>query len=177
MTACNSIANMPKKTTPAPSPTPESRAFKAALDSCGMTQAAYSEALGVSSSLVAQWASGHRPIPAKRAQRAGELAGIDPRAISASYREVSESSGGNVVPIRRGQPIDERDSSLAIARLENDVHALNLAVGALAAAMVSHRPAEARDVAALIRRKAPAKFRDQGYLGALIAMLEKAGKP
>ena len=56
-------------------------------------------------------------------------------------------------------------SSLAAVRLD-----------ALTAAMVSHRPAEARDVAAALRRRVPAKFRDKGFLSELVAMLEKAGK-
>lgn len=79
---------------------------------------------------------------------------------------------GNVVALRKTP--DTVSEGLAISRLENDVHVLNLALGALAAAMADHRPTEARDVAKALRRNVPAKFRDQGMLAELIAVLDKA---
>lgn len=86
--------------------------------------------------------------------------------------EALPRSAGNVVPLHKAA---EREPDLAIARLENDVHALNLALGSLVAAMVSHRPTEAEDVAATLRRRVPAKFQDQGLLSELLAVLDRAG--
>lgn len=169
----DSIANMPKS--PAPTP-PEARILATAIDSCRMTKAAIADQIGVSPSMVSQWVSGHRPVPADKASPLAKLIGADPTTISRAFREVSDSSEGNVVPIRQNMELDQRDQSLVIARLENDVHALNLAVGALTAVMVTHRPAEAADAAAALRRRVPAKFRDRGFVHELIALLDKAGK-
>lgn len=167
----NSIAAMSK----APS-TPEAAALSDGIRSASITKAAIADHMDVSPGMVSQWCSGHRPVPADKATRLAKLLGLDPRQISAAFRGVSDSSEGNVVPLRRDQPLDPRSQELVIARLENDVHALNIAVGTLAAVMVSHRPAEALDAVAALRRRVPAKFQDRGFVHELIALLDKAAK-
>jgi hypothetical protein len=69
---------------------------------------------------------------------------------------------------------DERSSGLQIARLENDIHAINMALGTLMATMVEHRPAEAVEAAAALRKKSPKEYVDQGLILELIEVLEKA---
>lgn len=175
MSRPRSIANMPRP--PAPPKTPEARILRAAVEASGLTHAAIAEHLGgVEPSLISQWCSGHRPVPAGKAVKLASLVGANPAEISAAYREVQQSAGGNVIPqpARTGAR-DERDSGLVIARLENDVHALSLALGALTAVMIRHRPAEAADVAQAMRRKIPAKFRDRGLIHELLVMLDKGG--
>ena len=164
---------MPTKAPASPIPTPESRAIAAAIERASISRAAIAERMDVSPGMVSQWASGRRPVAADRAPKLAAILGLDPKQISADYRDV-ESAQGNVIPMRKAeQPMDTRETSLAIARLENDMHALNLAIAALVTVMVSHRPAEAADVMAMIRRRVPAKFRDKGLLGELLAALEK----
>lgn len=164
---------MPNKAPARPTPTPESKAIAAAIERSSISRAAIAERMDVSPGLVSQWASGRRPVAADRAPKLAAILGLDPKNISAAYRHV-ESEQGNVIPIRKAeQTMDTRETSLAIARLENDVHALNLALAALVTVMVSHRPAEAADVVAMILRRVPAKFRDKGLLGELLAALGK----
>lgn len=173
MNAPISIANMPKK--PAAPSTSEARILSTAIESARITKAAIAEHLRVTPATVSQWASGHRPVPADKAARLGMLVNAQPETLSRAYRELSESNAGNVVPVRQSTEVDQRDPALVIARLENDIHALNLAVGALTAVMVAHRPAEASDAAAALRRRVPAKFRDRGLVHELIELLDKAG--
>lgn len=67
---------------------------------------------------------------------------------------------------------DQRRQSIKIAHLENDIHALNIALGALVATMVVHRPAEAAEAAAAFRKAVPREFADKGLIPELIAVLE-----
>lgn len=162
---------MPDKASKLPVPTPESKAIAAAIERLSIARAAIAERMDVSPGMVSQWASGRRPVAAERAPKLAAILGLDPKQISADYRNV-EAAQGNVIPIRKTDyAMDTRETSLAIARLENDVHALNLALAALVTVMVNHRPAEAGDVVALIRRRVPAKFRDRGLLGELLAAM------
>jgi hypothetical protein len=61
-----------------------------------------------------------------------------------------------------------------IRRLQNDVRALNYALGAMVSAMTRLRPAEAQAVADLLRRRAPEQFLDYGLLPALLATMDAA---
>lgn len=157
-----------------PNPTKESRAIKAAIDAAGMTKAAIAERIGVTPALVSQWASGLRPMSADKTPIFARVVGADnPRAFSIAYGEV-EMAQGSTLPIRKAEASgDVREYGLTISRIENDIDAMRLAIGLLAGAMKVHRPAEAADVAASIRRSAPPKFRDKGLLGELLAILEK----
>lgn len=164
-----------KKSQHKPAPPPEAAALAKAIAAQKLKQAAIAEHLDVHPSLISQWVSGVRPVPADKAVPLGKLIDADPKRISRQFREV-QSSGGNVVPFRAAGEKDERPYDLVIARLENDVHALNLALGALASVMVVHRPAEASDVASTLRRMVPAKFQDKGFVSELISLLEKQPK-
>lgn len=174
MNGTRSIANMPKR--PAQPRTPEARILRAAVEASGLTHAAIAEHLGgFDPSVISQWCIGHRPVPANKAVKLASLVGANPAEISAAYREVQQSVGGNVVPVpAQTGARDERDMGLVIARLENDVHALSLALGALAAVMVRHRPAEAADVAQAMRKRIPVKYRDGGLIRELLVMLDKS---
>lgn len=166
----DSIAKMNKQP---PRPTPESRRISAAIDKSEMKKAALADAVGVTPSAVSQWASGNRPVPADKAPKLARLLGLDPSEVSVAFRQVSESSHGSAVPIRADAADDQ---GLAIARMQNDIHALNLALGAFAAAMVTHRPAEALDAAAALRRQVPKKYREQGLVKELTELLERASR-
>lgn len=172
----NSIASMPSKKPP-PSPTKESLVLKSAFDAAGLSQAAIARKLDVSPGLVWQWLNGNTAVPANKAVRLAEIVSADPRKISTAYADVHQHEPGNVVPIR-AQPAgdDGRRPDLVIARLENDVTALNYALAALIATMTAHRPAEARDAASTIRKSVPAKFRDKGLLHELLQTMDRAGK-
>lgn len=172
----NSIASMSTKKPP-PSPTKESLVLKAAFDSTGLTQAAIARKLDVTPGLIWQWLNGNTAVPANKAVRLAEIVSTDPRKISAAYADVHQHEPGNVVPIRA--PLsgeDARRPDLVIARLENDVTALNYALAALIATMTAHRPTEARDAASTIRKSVPAKFRDKGLLHELLQTMDRAGK-
>lgn len=176
MNGARSIANMPRKA--AVPRTPEARILRAAVESSGLSHQAIAEQLGgVDPSLISQFCTGHRPVPASKAVKLASLVGANPAEISAAYREVLQQSQGNVAPLPVATGArDERELGLVLARLENDVHALNLALGALTAVMVRHRPAEAAEAAQAIRRRVPAKYRDRGLLHELLSMLDKAAQ-
>ncbi|HDS1649038.1 TPA: helix-turn-helix transcriptional regulator [Stenotrophomonas maltophilia] len=168
----NSIAFM---TTKAPEPTRESRILAAAVEESGQKKKDIADAAGVSPAELYQWATARRPVPAERAATLARVLGIeDPSSISIGYAEIAASTDGALAlasaPSSRASEVP---SDLSIARLQNDVHALSLALGALTTVMVAHRPAEAQDVASALRRNVPAKFRDRGLIQELIQVLEK----
>lgn len=172
----NSIATMsnPKKNN---GPTAQSLALTAAIRRSKVTQMAVAEVADVTPGLVSQWATGHRPVPAGKARKVAEFLGIkDPSKISAGYGVVAENEGSNVLPLRRPEGEHALRPDLVIARLQNDVDALRYALAALVAVMTVHRPAEAADAVKAIRRSVPAKFRDQGFVHELTAVLDRASK-
>jgi transcriptional regulator with XRE-family HTH domain len=166
----NSIATMPKTT---PVPTRYSLALSAAIKDSKLTKALIAEHMDVSPGFVSQWASGLRTVPPEKASRLGDLLTIEPSNISPKFAQ-HWASPGNVVPIRNDDSADQRRPELIIARLENDIDSLRFAVGALVAAMTTHRPIEAVDVAKSIRKSVPKKFVRQGYLHELLQALDKA---
>jgi transcriptional regulator with XRE-family HTH domain len=168
----NSIAFM---TTKAPEPTRESRILAAAVDASKQKKKDIADAAGVSPAELYQWATARRPVPPERAATLARVLGIeDPSSISTGYAEIAASTDGALAlasaPSARGS---DAPTDLSIASLQNDVHALSLALGALTTVMVAHRPTEAQDVASALRRNVPAKFRDRGLIQELIQVLEK----
>jgi predicted transcriptional regulator len=177
-------------------PTKESRALAAAIAESGLTKAAIAEQLDVSPGMVSQWASGHRPVSFGQALGLSAILRIaDPASISAAFAELQDqleasNAGATVsdgqVTKRRVKSLgrmpaisgmSDVDPELAIHRLENDVYALNLALGALTSVMVAHRPAEAQAAAAAMKRNIPSSYRDTGLIQQLISVLERAGAP
>jgi len=160
-------------------PTPESRVITAAIDAAGISKAAIADHMGVTPGLVSQWALGRRPVAATHAPKLAALLHEEPERVSAAYRDamaLSARVNGSAYAGEQGPTaMDERDRELVIARLENDVHALNLALGTLVAVMVQHRPREAEDAAGLIRRQVPSRFRDKGLIHELLTALERSG--
>ncbi|MDE2255945.1 MAG: hypothetical protein KGL42_16980 [Betaproteobacteria bacterium] len=157
-----------------PTPTAESRAIKAAIDASGMRQKDIAPLLGVEPSMVSQWATGVRPLPADKAPtfaRVVNYAG-DVGALSVAYREVYAAQGAGGAVHHAERTGDLRDIGLVLSRLENDVRALNLTIGVIVSTMVDHRPAEAAEVASAIHRLIPPKFRDKGLLGQLLEALD-----
>jgi transcriptional regulator with XRE-family HTH domain len=168
----HSIAPMDKEK---PKPTPESRAIKAALDALKgkKTRSEVAAEVGVDPTLISQWSLGRRPVARDRAVALAEAIGEKPERLSVEYRDAAVQFGvinGTAVQA----PEHELDTELHVARLENDVHALNLFLGALVATMVQHRPTEAKDVAALVRRQVPKRFRDKGLLHELVSALDRS---
>lgn len=164
-----SIAAMEKSA----KPTKESRALTAAIKQARMTKAAVAEHLDVTPSLVSQWTSGYRPVSPEKAILLAKLLDVPPAAISASMRGIQLASSGGAEP----EPMPEgehHDQAQQIFTLQNDIHALNMALGALLAVMAVHRPPEASDLAGALRRQIPAKFRDRGLIRELLALLDKA---
>lgn len=165
-----SIANMATKPDKS---TPESRRIKAAVKASGKPLAAVAESVGVSSGVLSQWAGGHRPVPAGRAVPLAQVLGLEPGAVSAQYRAVEDSQQGSA--LRRPRLVSEDEGSdTQIARLSNDFDAMKIAFGIMVASMVKHRPIEARESAAALRRHMPASLRDNGLLRELVEVLEQA---
>lgn len=149
-----------------PTTTAESRLIAAKIKALGITKAAIAKALGLDPSFVSHWASGHRPVPARYARPLAEQLGVAPEQISAAYSDVSGAQLG-VLPAAVSPELE-------VARLQNDVHALNLALASIVVVMTRHRPAEAKDAAAAIRAKVPRKFRDLGLVHELLKTLDNA---
>lgn len=162
------------------SATKESRIVTAAVEAAvrepGVTRASIAEAAGVSPGMLYQWAKGIRPVAPEKAAILAQVLGIDdPAMISPGYTEtVAQAVGTNALKLKPDTRSQEAPADLAIARLQNDVHALSLALGAFTAVMVAHRPAEAKAAAAAIRRNVPGKFRDQGLIRELLSVLDQS---
>lgn len=114
----------------------------------------------VSPGMVSQWKTGRRPVPPESARRLAALLGVaDPRAISARFSSILQ----NEAPA----PVGDQ----ALAALYQRVEALESLVGAFVSAMLTHRPAEAADVARSIQRRVPV-HQQQGLLQELLSALE-----
>ncbi len=145
----------------------ESLALSAAIANSGMTKAAIALQIGVTAANVSQWATGRRPVPVAHAEQLATLLDVKPESVCAAYAKLV--ANGSAISVRADVRPD-----LEISRLQNDVHALNIALGALVVTMVKHRPAEARDVAQDLRRTVPKKFQDSGLLRVLLSTLDRA---
>lgn len=163
----NSIAYMDK-----PKPTHESAALDAAMNLQGIQNAALARHVRVSDGMVSQWRRGRRPVPARHAPKVAAFVEVqNPALISAEYAQVRAAQTGNAVAELAASDLPD---DLAVRRLENAVDSLRYAMSAMATAMVTHRQAEARDVAKLIRKHVPPKFVRAGFLADLLQALDKA---
>lgn len=159
-------------------PTKEALRLKAAIDASDYTQADIAANLEVDPTLVSQWCRSVRPVSIANAKALADMLGIeDPGQISKPWRDAQVVGVGQAVPKLAPDEEDTRRPELVIARLENDVHALNLALATLVSVMVVHRPAEAREAAESIRKHIPRKWRDKGLVAELLQALELAPKP
>lgn len=101
------------------------------------------------------------------------------RAETDLARRIAVDHGSTFHQLYFGKPTadepvitDDADEQ-RITRLENDIHALNLALSALTAVMVLHRPAEALAAAESVRKLAPSNYQDRGLIGELLEVLEQ----
>lgn len=123
--------------------TPESEAFKQAIEDAGLSQIRLAEALDIPPAVISQWANGIRPIPAHRARPLAEFIGAEPAVISAAYRRI----------LAQEQPEQVEDELLDLRR---QVHDLTTALTVLADVMAAHRPLEAAEAAKrLLRLRRP----------------------
>jgi hypothetical protein len=100
----------------------------------------------------------------------------DPGLISKAWRDAHRAGVGQAVPVPLPEEEDARRPELVVARLENDVHALSLALATIVSVMVVHRPAEAADAAEAMRKAIPRKWRDKGLIAELLTSLDLAPK-
>lgn len=161
-----------------PTPSKEAMALAAAMTTSRLNNVAVAKHMRVSDGLVSQWVTGRRPVPPEKAVRLAAYVGTDPERISAKYAAtLTAQTHGNVVALPKddGDDLDPRRLDLIVRRLENDVDSLRYALAAIVTVMTVHRPAEAADVAKMLRKHVPAKFVQQGYVQELLQALEKAG--
>lgn len=154
-------------------PSKEALALASAISSSGLTHEAVGEHVGVTAGQVSHWVTGRRPVPVERAEKLATYLGIAPERICARYARLTKTGSGVALVSHAGTKGDERRHDLIVARLENDVDALRYAMGALVSAMVIHRPAEASDVARVLRKHVPAKFVNHGFVAELLKALDK----
>lgn len=167
----NSIAYMPKR--PA-TPTKESEAIATAMRDHRLSNAMVAHHMHVSDGMVSQWKTGRRPVPATHAPKLATLLGVDDAAeISAAYSNVRTAQLGNTA-LAVAEQHPQYSDQLTIRRLENAVDSLRYAIAAITSATVVHRPAEARDVARLIRKHVPTPIARKGLLAELLQALDKA---
>lgn len=117
---------------------------------------------GANQSLISQYINGRIALNAKAVRFFAAQLNVPASAIRTDLEELPDSV-----------LMDERPDSLKIARLENDIHALNLALGAMASVMVHHRPAEASELAEALKAL-PKEFRNIGFAQALHEELARA---
>lgn len=154
-------------------PTKEALRLKAAIDASDYTGAEVAANLDVDPSLVSQWCTSRRPVALEKAKPLADMLGIaDPGLISKAWRDAHRAGVGQAVPIPQPEDEDVRRPELVVARLENDVHALSLALATLVSVMVVHRPAEAADAAEAMRKQIPRKWRDKGFLAEILQTLD-----
>lgn len=184
-----------------PDDLPEAAVIDAAFRSTRVSNADVARRLDVDPSLVSQWRKGRRPVARHHAGELAGLLGVRPERISRDYREALELAqagrrGMTQDEVERyavrgtgsGTPIwmqeaavmetqngyGENSPEARLAQLEQEVHSLSLALASLASVMVQHRPVEAADAAASIRRQVPPKYRARGSLRELLEVLERA---
>ena len=155
--------------TAAPKPTPEAKAIKSALLAKGPgANAALAEHVGQTAGAVSQWATARRPVPPALATKVAEFLGLNPEQVSRSYAAIQPRVADERATYISG------DLDPLLQRAPNDIRAINIALAVLVSTMVRHRPAEAQDAAAALRKLAPKQFRDVGLLKELIATLDEA---
>lgn len=162
-----------KKPSPPPKPTPESKALADAIAKSGLKHPAIGEAIGVSPAFISHVATGRRPVPAEKAEALAQLLDTKPELISLAYANDVKRYGVAVVggaSVDSG--VDSRRPDQAMRRVENDVQSLRYAVGALVGTMVLNRPREAKEVADVLRKKIPKKFRERGFVWELLQTLD-----
>lgn len=154
--------------------TPEARALLKAIDAAGITKAAVADHLGVSPSMVSQWVSGHRPVSAAQAGPLARLVHVSPDLISADYRRVepAAATAGGGAPTNVSEPAASYGGEAG--ELHQRIDALTIALAVMAAGTVRHRPIEAQEMAAALRKRVPVWQRDQGLMKELIELLERA---
>jgi hypothetical protein len=158
-------------------PTKEALRLKASIDASDYTQAQVAANLEVDPTLVSQWCSSRRPVALEKAKPLADMLGIqDPGQISKAWRDAYQAGVGQVAPKLAEVEDDSRRPDLVIARLENDVHSLSLAIATMVSVMVVHRPAEAADAAEAMRKRIPRKWRDKGLIAELLTALDLAPK-
>lgn len=146
----------------------QARILAAAIANSGLKKKAIAEAARASPAELYQWETGRRPVPPERAAALARALDIDnPADISQGYAEIASSRP------RAAMTSDEHPEAEQLALLQAEVHALTLALGAITAAMVAHRPTEAQDVAAALRRNVPARHREGGLIQELLRVLDK----
>ncbi|MFN7782269.1 MAG: helix-turn-helix domain-containing protein [Lysobacterales bacterium] len=156
-------------------PTKESLRLKAAIDASDYTQSDIAANLEVDPTLVSQWCRSVRPVSIANAKALADMLGIeDPGQISKPWRDAQMIGVGQALPKLAPEEEDARRPELVIARLENDVHALSLALATIVSVMVVHRPAEAADAAEAMRKQIPRKWRDKGLLAEILQTLDLA---
>ncbi|KAF1692682.1 helix-turn-helix domain-containing protein [Pseudoxanthomonas koreensis] len=116
------------------------------------TQAVLAEATGYTQSAISQYLNGYLKFGYGAVLKFARFFGVSPSEIRPDLDALPDAPG--------------QDTGLLIARLENDIDALQFALGAVLTVMARHRPAEAEELAAQLA-KVPAKFQDRGLVPAL----------
>lgn len=137
------------------------------------SQAAAADAIGCPRGTVGMWESPSSDVKtvARYLLRVAKAYKVRPEYInSGEGPDGYPWTTGEVVELPAPAPSPDE----TIRRLQNDVRALNYALGAMVAAMTRLRPNEAQAVAELLRRRAPEQYLDYGLLPALLATLDAA---
>lgn len=145
-----------------PELTPEAITLGKAIKAAGVSQAQVAEAARLNSDRqISHWVTGVRPLPADHARAVGDYLGVDPKTISAAYRDLVQREPGSVLAMP-GESVMRPD--LVQNRNENDVESLRWFGTLLVDVMFRHQPAAAVDLLDTIQKRAPKKFRDNGFL-------------
>lgn len=162
---------MAKKPTSRPAPTRESEALDAALAKRGRSANRQLAALlDMEPSVVSQWRTARRPVPARLAEIVADFAGVRPDQISRAYAEMAAAQ----LRLAVGEPRAAYAAADEVAA--DQIREIHSVLAALVAAMVKHRPAEAADVASALWRMAPAHLLEKGLIPELLATLDAAGR-
>jgi transcriptional regulator with XRE-family HTH domain len=137
------------------------------------SQQAAADAIGCPRGTVGMWES-----PSSEVRNVSRYLLAVAKAYKVRPEYVNTGEGPDGYPWAPGEVVELPAPALSpdetIRRLQNDVRALNYALGAMVAAMTRHRPTEAKAVADLLRRRAPEQYLDYGLLPALLATLDAA---
>lgn len=154
---------------PPPKPTRESLAISRALKARGKgASAELADLIGKTPGTVSQWATARRPVPPDLAPLVADYLGLQPEVVSAAYARIPQRVGESA-PIPYGGQLPPE-----VARAPQDIDAINMTLAVLVHTMVKHRPAEAADAAAAIRKMVPPAFRERGLIQELLTTLDGA---
>lgn len=148
--------------------TSEAKIIKGRMSDLGISAETVAARLDVSGGMVSQWRRGYRPVAANHAVALAKLLQVDdPSDISPAWRDIYRDVV-DFYGLARNRERIMKSSADELKELQRQIDELQLVLAANAVTMTEHRPAEARDFAALIRKRTTPQEARGGFVADLL---------